>query len=559
LSGSSRPPTRPIHVSALALLLAGLAAAGAARAADSSGESALVRGEELARQGRCDEAQEQLARIPDASPLAARAALASGQCWLKAQRFPEAAAAFERASRLEPEKAQSQLWLGIARFHQGDTVRARAALDAAQPALGDRAEWQLYDGLLRLQAADSEAAAASLSRARRTDPAAVEPVASYYEGVAWASSQDRDEAEQALRRVQTLAPGTPWADEAGRALAALGPEEEAWWVTLRAGIEYDDNVVLLADGVARPRDISSAHDVSAAYYVNAGYEYWRTRDWSAGVMLTYYGEDYQDLEDFDTQYPVGSLWLDHRFAEDTTGRLRYDIGYAWVGGSEPFLFNQGATAALYQGWDRWGRTDLYASFYLYDYLYPESPDAADQVPGAADFSTCTGPAAGAIVCSPFGIDESRERNRDGPGTVLGIDHTIGLPFQTELTAGYAWGRFSARGSEYSQQSHEFHLRTLTLLPWRISLDTWASYAYEPYRNASTFPNPREVFRNVQYPLQSERRRDDVYRLAAGVERPIVGNLSGSIRYSYTKYDSNVAVFAYDREVTGAYLTYRFHP
>jgi tetratricopeptide (TPR) repeat protein len=558
LSGASRPPTRHRHAPALALFLTGLAAAGAAHAAGSA-ETALLRGEELARQGRCDEAQAQLAQVPETGDLAARAALASGQCWLKVQRFDEAAVAFERAARLEPEKAQSQLWLAIARFHQGDHAGARTALDAAQPTLGQRAEWQLYDGLLRLQAADAAAAAASLERARRTDPAAVEPVASYYEGVARATSQDRDEAEEALRRVQTLAPGTPWADEAGRALAALGPEEEAWWVTLRAGVEYDDNVVLLADGVARPLDISSSHDVSAAYYVNAGYEYWRTRDWSAGVMLTYYGEDYQDLEDFDTQYPVGSLWLDRRFTEDTTGRLRYDLGYAWVGGSEPFLFNQGLTAAVYQGWDRWGRTDLYATVYLYNYLYPESPDAADQVPGGADFSSCAGPAAGAIVCSPFGIDESRERNRDGLGTILGIDHTIGLPLQTELTAGYAYGRFSARGSEYSQQAHEVHLRTLTLLPWRISLDTWASYAYEPYRNASSFPNPREVFRNVQYPLQSERRRDDVYRLAVGVERPIVGNLSASIRYSYTKYDSNVAVFAYDREVTGAYLTYRFHP
>ena len=64
------------------------------------------------------------------------------------------------------------------------TPVAGPALASAQPALSDRAELQLYLGLIALQRGEAERAAQSFAQSSQADPDAVEPVASFYQGLA---------------------------------------------------------------------------------------------------------------------------------------------------------------------------------------------------------------------------------------------------------------------------------------------------------------------------------------------------------------------------------------
>ena len=41
-----------------------------------------------------------------------------------------------------------------------------------------------------------------------------------------------------------------------------------------------------------------------------------------------------------------------------------------------------------------------------------------------------------------------------------------------------------------------------------------------------------------------------------IEKYLTDTLSASLRWSYLNNNSNVGVFAYDREITGVYVTYR---
>jgi hypothetical protein len=224
------------------------------------------------------------------------------------------------------------------------------------------------------------------------------------------------------------------------------------------------------------------------------------------------------------------LWLDRRLAEATTARVSYDVGYAWIA-YDPFLFTQELRPSLYHDFGRAGRSELFASFYKYDYLYsvPTTP------PG------------------PVPTDEADARNRDGWGIAAGAEHTLALGvWDTELTGGLSYLRYGARGTEYTYQGVGSWIGSETPLPWDSVLRTQIGYAYLPFRHASTYPetvSPALTYQNAD-------RSDDRWRYQVELEKYLTEELSVSARWSWLDNSSNVAVFDYDREITGVYLTYR---
>ena len=61
-----------------------------------------------------------------------------------------------------------------------------------------------------------------------------------------------------------------------------------------------------------------------------------------------------------------------------------------------------------------------------------------------------------------------------------------------------------------------------------------------------------------YSLDDDDRSDDRWIFAVELEKYITDAWSASLRYSYTDNNSNVDVFAYDRQIAGAYVTYRWN-
>lgn len=562
----------PWKCGSLILALALLLAAPPGSAQDDAAVLRL-RGERLAAEGNCEAALPLLARARAADPSDARMALVSGQCQIRLRRYVEAVASLEEARRLAPDLAEVDLYLGMARFHQGDLEGAEEALEAAEQRLPDRAEVYLYQGLLALQRGEAAEAAMSLSRSGQADPDAVEPIASYYAGLALEIEGERRAAAEALRRARTLAAGTvwetqvvaalerlgeegppPWKGTSPRALEILRERSPGWWVTLTGGLEYDDNVVLRGSGVQLPEEISSQGDHRGVWWLEAGYEIFANADWTVGAMATYFGSAHDDLHAFNANFPGVSLWVDRRLRPDTIGRIQYDFGYAWIGG-DPFLVTNTVTPAVYQNWGGGGTTRLSARFQVRDYLFDtfDVPDGPGR-PGAFCRS------ARHVVCGPRGLNEERERDRDGWGFELGLDHT--WPVWGErlvLRAGYRYRRYTARGSEWTLQTHEGQLGMRLLLPLELAFEAFGSYAWVPFRNPSTFPDPGEVFFQREYPLTDKNRKDHFARIDLVLERPITDYLMLSLRYAYFDNTSSVDVFEYDREILGMYATLRFSP
>lgn len=552
---------RALLVACLPFALAGLFAE-PLRAADDA-RLLFIRAQALALEGRCGEALPLLEQARQADPRGTDASRLAGQCLIRLERYEEARQVLEEVEQRGGPVAVAVLRIAVAHYHEGRFARAERLLEEHRDELAGRPEFYLYRGLLRLRRHEAEAAAHDLEEARRAGPERVEPAASYYAGLAWASAGELRRAEQAFARVRREAPETPWARRAQRVRAsslALGRADA--WVELTSGLEFDDNVVLRAGPVSLPDHLPSQRDERAVFELEAGREFFQDGAWSAGAMLSYRGHYHRRLDEFDLIHPAGTLWLDRRLGETTTARLRYDLGYAAYDG-DPFLFSQALTPTLFQTWGDGSLTRLYARYFKLDHL-SRNHDVPGAPAGSSPGDLCdpagpVDPDPSLPACGPPGLDEESARNQSGNGLTLGAEHRLPLGFaSSELRGGYAFHHFGARGREDSFNAHELSLGTLSTLPFDLSLDTLVRYTWRPYRHASTFVDPRDLRPGRQYPLDDAPRRDGVFDLDVELERPLSQRLIASLRYRYTRNHSNVAVFDYDRQILGAYLTVRFH-
>jgi tetratricopeptide (TPR) repeat protein len=539
-----------------------------------------TRGERLALEGRCaaamPELEQELRQVP--APESGRVSWRLGQCALRSGDYARAASALEQALQLDPSLTEVNLDLARARYHAGDVDGADAALRAGESLSGE-ALWQLYRGMVDLQRGDAQAAVVALQRAvdlnaeqfrTRSDPQAVEPVASYYLAIALRAAGKEDEANQRLREVADSWAGTDWASEANRALGrALGRRA---WLALSAGIEYDSNVLLAGRDTPLPQDISNQDGMRGVWLARGGADLGSWQQISANLVGSYRGRAHFDGDlstDFDSHFPTASLVFTRPLRADTHARLRYDFGYAWVD-TDPFLVSNGGRLSLIHAWSARSTTELYGRAYVDDYLYSveDTPDG----PGVAG-GLCQPPALPApyTFCGPRGLNERSARDRDGYGGGVGLAHAMSVPLglgvipDPALRGDYSFTSFEGDGREYTHDAHRFSLGLGFALPWSLGLDVEGSYTHRDFRHASTFPDQDDLIAaadsNVelarQYFLSDSPRREDAFGADVRLSIPLLEPFSASITYSYRDNVSNSDLFDYDQHIVGLLLNATF--
>jgi tetratricopeptide (TPR) repeat protein len=506
--------------------------------APASDESDVLRSRavRLIRRGDCDSALPLLQSSVAADPREARAGLLAGRCLITQQRYADAEAALAEAGARDPGLKGVQLPLAVARYHQDDLAGARTALEAARPESAGDAQFELYDALVLMGEERRSEALLALERARSADPAAVEPLASYFEGVAASGQGDSGRARGALERVAAADAGGPWGTRAQRHLDQMGRGlRSSRWFELMGGVEWDSNAALRGDGVQLPNGASVVDridregDTRMVWRANGGIEALRTLDWSAGGMLTYSGSGAHDSEQFNFHYPVGSLWVDRHLSERTTVHMQYDGGYAWSD-SESWFDSHNIAPALYHDWGNGHQTRLFGRYYLLDYRF----DRRDEFGETAA--------------------EAEYRDRDGWGLATGVEHVIRVnTLASDLYAGVQGVKYKARGPEYSNRAVDGWVGTRSRLPAEFFLTARAGFAYRPFANHTSFADPSDGIPNAE----RKRRRDHVKHFEIGIERALTTRTSAALRWSWVDNLSSVDVFDYDRSILGGYFTVRF--
>jgi hypothetical protein len=354
--------------------------------------------------------------------------------------------------------------------------------------------------------------------------------------------------------------GTDWATQANRALGRASTQRA--WLLLGAGMEYDSNVLLAGREQPLPENISSKEGSRGTWLATGGADLGRWRDTTAGIQGSYVGRAHTEsgLHEFDSHFPSASLWLNQAVRGDTHVRLRYDLGYAWVD-SDSFLLSNGGRLSLIHAWSQRSSTELFGTLYVDDYRVD-----SDDVPDPANLLgvNCTDPDQ---VCGPTGLNERRERDRDGWGRGVGITHAIALPAPSRqiaplLSGGYTFTDFSADGLEYGHEAHRFFLGLGFGLPFGIGLDLEGSYTARIFEHPSTFPDQAALDAatsapNHQYTLSNLRRREHAYTAESRLSMPLPDPFSITAYYRYRDSVSTSDVFDYDQHIVGLLLNVSF--
>jgi len=558
----SSPARRPAARGAAARSAAGALVLGLLAACLAPPVSAAERpslGERLAREGRCPTALAVLEREMRQRPADAGPALLLGACHLRLGDYGAAADAFEEARERDPDDPRTGLRLAVARYHLGEPAAADELLRAVLPELEESGEAWLYAGLVALERGRADEAVAALRRARERGGESVEPVASLQLGLALAAAGETGAARETLLAVARAHPGGAWEERARRALERVerGRRGRAW-LGLRAGVEWDDNVLLRGEGTSLPEEISDEEDWRGVWSADAGVTLLETQHWSGGLTAAYQGSAHRDLDAFDLQYPAAGFWMDRALGRHSAVRLLADYGYAWVDG-DPFLASARLELAFHHQWDEAGASRAFVR-QVFDAYFDSSFDAPDAAPGSVAGDPC--PPGVLTACGPAGLDEEAERDRDGHGLVVGLEHSPALPvpealsawlLAPSLTLGYRFHRFDAEGREYGYHAHEVRASARTGLPAGLEAAVFASYAYRPYDDPTTFPDEDDVEPGRRYPLPGGRRREQEVRVEVVLRRPLGEHLSVAGEWRYTRNHSTADTFDYERNVVGVFL------
>ncbi len=516
-----------------------------------------------ADEGRCDAALERLVEVDG---LASRARLLAGQCRVRAGLYPEALADLDRARDghdLNSEQVGDvELYRAIALYHLERFTEAAAALDEADGRTGEDAEFDLYSGLIALRNGDHDRAGPALESAARLSPDRTEPVASYYAGLAWLGASERTKARRAFQRVIELDGDGPWGREAAKQLEST--ELFPYYVRGGVGIEYDDNVILQG-GVTQFVEPGSnftddgKKDWRGVWHVDSGVQLFNVGDWSGGLAGGYSGNAQFDLTEFDTHYPRIGAYLANRIDSHTTAQARYQFGFAWIGG-DSFLRTNSAELGLSHVWQKAGATIVLADVIWNDFRF-ETEDVQPG-PGPPPGGTCV-PANG-VPCGPAGVNEARERDRDGIGFSTGLEHRYrfdipnrmdGILEQVELIGGYRFRYYNSEGDEWEHFAHIFSARLEVELPLDFSVSTRASLEYRDFANPSTYPDSEVV--DEEYTLSNADREEYEVVFEAEIEKDLNENFSVSARWTYIDNESNRRVYDYTRNIVGGYVNFRF--
>ena len=252
------------------------------------------------------------------------------------------------------------------------------------------------------------------------------------------------------------------------------------------------------------------------------------RETSGGVAASYSGSAHFELDEFNLQYPLGTVWIDYTLSPKSFLRGRYDVGHAWLG-LNPYVLTQNAAAEWHRNWGEWGNSEVALLWDWLDFQF----DRDLLAPGD--------PALAA----------ARDRTGQGVGAAFRHRQDVGrfrndFIRRFEWRASYTYRRYWAKGTEWDYNWHDLQAGFEMLMPWKLDLDVWGGVGIMPFDNPSTYDPP-----------QTEDRRDINGYFGSELERPLGDIFSVSARYTYLRNDSNVVVFDYSRHIVGGYLNARF--
>ena len=487
--------------------------------------------------GQYSDAERLFQAALDANPGDSRASFYLGQTLIRLKRPEAAQDIFQKLLRKNPDDGRAWLGLGMAQYNRGQYAEALVSLDTAEKHLPSDPLIFYYQGLTYHQKGAFDLSPGRFLRARTLSKDLAAP-SHYYSGIAYYQRGLLDEAREEFNEaVKAGEPDSELVKSARLFLEQAGGGEAAgpkrWDLSMTVMSQFDSNVVLLPLGTSPPggtSGISQKEDYRTAMFARAEYRPLQTETWLGGASYGFYQSFHHTLSGFDVENHTPSVFLQRQLGA-FQARMQYSFDYIKVGRS-PFLVSHSIQPMF-------TLSEGYHAFTQVQFRY-QNKDFRDGRFAGNSFRDGKNWLAGVTQYVLFADNTGNFRL----GYAFDADRTGGgspsiavIGDQTNADWAYSGHRFSAG------------VGLPAVLTYKVDLD------FNYYRQQ--YLNPNSFAEGFVGDVTTFKRKDHIYTFSATLGRDFTEWLSASLQYAYTRDQSNVSSFDYNRNVYSLMITGRF--
>ncbi|MGH7235491.1 MAG: tetratricopeptide repeat protein [Nitrospiraceae bacterium] len=483
--------------------------------------------------GHYEKAEPLLSAALDAKPGDPEAGYYLAQTLLRLKKYEAAEGIFRKLLEGDPASGRAWLGLGIVQYNRGQYADALVSLAAAEKASPTEPLVHYYMGLIYNELEAFEKSPEKFHQAMALSPD-LAPSAQYYSGVAYYRRGIFDKAQAEFEAVIATQPESELARSAKEFLSetrAAPPKGlQRLNATFTLSSEWDSNVVVIPNGTSPPggaTGISQQSDYRTVLYAHADLRPIQTGTWTAGLASGVYQSFHRTLHGFDVLDFSPTAYIQHQLGPLQTS-IQYIFSYTDVG-REPYLVAHGAQPyfTLAEGGRAFTQVQL-------RYQYKDFKDNRFPTNSGRDGINWL---AGVTQYLLFMEDKGRAR--------------VGFTYDTDRTGG---GSPSVApppgGTNASDWSYNgYRVSTGLELPsiiWKLNCGLAFDYNWVNYLNPNSFSGDGLT-----------PRRDRIIGLTGALSRALTEHFLLTFQYSYTREQSNVAAFDYNRSIYSLSLTGRF--
>jgi tetratricopeptide (TPR) repeat protein len=515
-------------LSTLGLAIALLVAASASASVES--EIAFHRGVVAYGDGRLEEARAAFEQAIAGDPEDPAAFRYLGLVAQAQNRNEDAVAMFQRAVTLDPENPEVRLDLATALLAAGRPAEASAELERVVGEQPENARAHLLLGIAAYQERRYQDSLAPLARSAQLDPG-LKLQARYYTGLANAFLGDLSSSSGAFADAASLEPGNALSRSAAELRDDLERQQPRdWSIEATLGGEFDSNPRIVSD------DDSEDREEVFRGIARLGGWYRLISTESASLRAGYDGYVARNSDENDVDQHTHVAWLSGTwFSGPFRFGARYDFADTFMDYNHEFRRMQRISPNVGIETGDWGLAQLYYQGLIHTFPNEDFDDSGAD-PGAGE----------------------GRLERDGYQNLVGLNQFVfpGPPIQFLRFGGYVT-RYDSTGDEWTYQGFELSAAGGLLLPYEIDLTSSMQFAMRHYLHRQSVFSSSFSDDDPSAERFGPDRDDQIYRLTVEASKPIWGNLSASVAYTFTAANSDINDFEYKRHIGGVYAHYTF--
>ena len=418
-----------------------------------------------------------------------------GKTYLKLERYDEAVAHLKLARDVNPDIPDLKYDLALGLFHVQDYARAADLFIDVSQEDPSNVLAQYHAGISLYKQGRYSTALDYLTGASEKSPS-IKPMGYFYAGVCHQQMGDTGNAVKKLEYVRDNAEDASLKESAIQRLEALDKQKKMkpYRVDMKLGVQYDDNVVL------EPVDediVADESDWMAVFFYSARYNMINRQDVVFGAGFNHYQTWHDDLKEYDLSGSIVDVYAKYHFNPFSFG-LTYSPNYYWLD-SVSYVMKHHLKPEVSWKVNENLVTKLSYSYYRNKYFEDEDRNGHTNE-GFLDFYYRLGGKMGYV----FG----------------------GLGYE-DVTASHPdeyYGQFKTK------------LGVSLKMPLALVFNATLNYNSKDYDHVDSF--------------YGVTRDDDKYNILLSLSRKLVYDWLRIVgEYSYTKNDSNISSYEYERNVT----------